>query len=174
MPGPIAGLSLIEPLKEIHECGDFDCGKSELNDWLQRYALQSQRANGARTFIVHDRNAVKGYYSLSAASVRKEESPERLGSGLGKYPIPVVLLARLARDRVYAGAGLGKALLKDAMLRVIQIAENLAVRALIVDAIDEEAVAFYNKAGFVRFPENRMRLMIMLKDMQRNIVQTSR
>jgi GNAT superfamily N-acetyltransferase len=166
VPNGIVELSPIEAIQANHNCHSFDSGKSPLDDWLRRYALQSQLSDGARTFVVHEAQAVKGYYSLASGNVSKRDGPARLGAGLGNYPIPVIVLARLAVDRSYQRRGVGKALLKDAMLRVIRISENVGVRALIVDAIDEEARLFYASAGFAAFPEEGMRLMMLLKDLR--------
>ncbi len=168
MPDPIS-LSSVEALKADHRCGNFDCGKPPLNEWLQRHALSSQRSDGPRTFVVHSSLEVKGYYSLATRHVLKSEGPDRLGAGLGNYPIGVVLLARLALDLSVQKLGLGKALLKDAMLRVMRVSADVGIRALIVDAIDEEARLFYLKNGLVAFPEDRMRLMTLMKDLRANM-----
>lgn len=159
-------LSRVEALSTEHRCDRFDCGKPPLNEWLQQYALASQRSDGPRTFIVHDALDVKGYYSLQSRQVEKSQGPERLGKGLGNYPIGVALLARLALDRSVQGIGLGKAMLKDAMLRVVRVSEDIGVRALIVDAIDDHAREFYERNGFVSFPDNPQRLMMLMKDLR--------
>jgi GNAT superfamily N-acetyltransferase len=169
VPEPLAEFSRVEAIQAAHRCERFDCGKQELNEWLQRHALQSHHSDAARTFVVHQNLEVKGYYSLVSGQVLKGESPPRLGTGLGNFPIPIILLARLAVDLSLQRCGLGKGLLKDAMLRVIRISEDVAVRALIVDAIDEDAQRYYLQAGFVPFPEDRMRLMRMLKDLRANM-----
>jgi GNAT superfamily N-acetyltransferase len=161
-----AELSPVEGIQPEHRCEGFDCGTQILNEWLQRYALQSHRSDAAKTFVVHQKLEVKAYYSLVSGNVSRRESPPRLGSGLGNYPIPIILLARLAVDLSFQRRGVGKALLKDAILRVIRISEDVAVRALIVDAIDDEAKRYYLEAGFVPFPEDQMRLMQMLKDLR--------
>ncbi len=169
MPDPIVTLSPVEVLNRDHRCGNFDCGKPPLNEWLQRHALASQRSDGPRTFVVHSNLQVKAYYSLATHHVLKSEGPERLGAGLGNYPIGVILLARLALDLSVQKLGIGKALLKDAMLRVVRVSADVGIRALIVDAIDEEARQFYLKNGLVAFPEDRMRLMILMKDLRANM-----
>ena len=96
MPDPLAALSSVEAIQPDHRCTNFDCGKPPLNEWLQLYALSSHRSDGPRTFVVHRDLEVKGYYSLATRQVLKSEGPERLGRGLGNYPIGVILLARLA------------------------------------------------------------------------------
>jgi GNAT superfamily N-acetyltransferase len=173
-PGLLAELSTVEALRRDHRCDNFDCGKAELNDWLKRYALQSHLSDSSRTFVVHRNLDVRGYYSLASQHVLKAEGPERLGSGLPNYPIGVVLLARLALDLSVQGIGLGKALLKDAMLRVVGVSYDVGVRAIVVDAIDETARLFYIKHGFVSFRLDPMRLMLMLKDVRASMPDTRR
>jgi GNAT superfamily N-acetyltransferase len=173
-PDPLAELSSVEAIRRDHRCDNFDCGKADLNDWLKRYALQSHVSDSARTFVVHQNLDVKGYYSLASQHVLKAEGPERLGSGLPNYPIGVILLARLALDLSVQGIGLGKALLKDAMLRVVNVSSDVGVRAIIVDAIDESARRFYLKHGFASFPQDSMRLMMLLKDVRISMPGTGR
>jgi GNAT superfamily N-acetyltransferase len=165
VPEPLADLSPVEAIRQDHECENFDCGKTVLNEWLQRYALQNDRSDGARTFVVHQGRAIKGYYSLAGGHVLKQEAPDRVGAGLANHPIPIILLARLAVDQSFQGRGLGRELLQDAMRRVLLVSENVAARALIVDAIDEAARSFYVNAGFREFPD-QMRLFILLKDLR--------
>jgi len=162
----LSELSPVQAIQPEHRCERFDCGTPDLNEWLKRHALQSHRSDAARTFVVHQNLEVKAYYALVSGDVSRRDSPSRLGSGLGNYPIPIILLARLAVDLSFQKRGLGKALLKDAMLRVIRVAEDVAVRALVVDAIDDQAKRYYVEAGFVPFPEDQMRLAVMLKDLR--------
>ena len=166
MSSSLAKLGPIEAIQSEHQCQSFDCGNPVLNEWLKRYALANQRSGGARTFVIHAELQVKAYYSLASGNVLKREGPKRLGSGLGNYPIPIILLARLAVDLSLQRLGVGRALLRDVMLRVIRISEDVGVRALVVDAINEDARNYYIKNGFVAFPEDRMRLMQLTKDLQ--------
>lgn len=169
MPDLPGEFSSVEPIRPDHRCENFDCGKPPLDDWLKRFALQSHRSDGPLTFVVHQKLEVKGYYSLATRHVLKNEGPERLGAGLGNYPIGVVLLARLALDRSVQKLGLGAALLKDAMMRVDRISQDVGVRALIVDAIDAEAGKFYEKHGFSSFPQDPTRLMVLMKDVRASL-----
>jgi len=115
---------------------------------------------------LHRAGRVVGYYSLSAGSVRKEESPARVAKGLAKHPIGVILLARLAVDRNEHGVGLGKALLVDALTRALAAAEAIGARAILVHAIDDEAAAFYKKFGFEPSPLDPKQLMLLMKDLR--------
>jgi GNAT superfamily N-acetyltransferase len=116
--------------------------------------------------VLHRAGRVVGYYSLSAGSVRKEESPTRIAKGLAKHPIGVILLARLAVDRSERGAGLGKTLLVDALSRALTAADAIAARAILIHAIDDEAAAFYKKFGFEPSPLDPKQLMLLMKDLR--------
>jgi GNAT superfamily N-acetyltransferase len=115
---------------------------------------------------MHRAGMVVGYYSLSAGSVRKEESPARIAKGLASHPIGVILLARLAVDGSERGAGLGKALLIDALSRALTAADAIGARAILVHAIDGEAAAFYRKFGFEPSPLDPKQLMLLMKDLR--------
>ena len=160
-------LSAVEVLTGGHDVSHFDCGKHvSLSDWLRRFALANQRSDASRTFVVHRNNAVVGYYSIAAGSVSKEEAPGRIGKGLPNQPIPVVLIGRLAIDRREQGAGLGAALLKDALARIVRAADSLAIRAVLVHAIDEDAARFYKRFGFEESPTHPLHLLLLMKDLR--------
>jgi GNAT superfamily N-acetyltransferase len=112
---------------------------------------------------------VVGYYTLAAGSVGREETPQRVAKGLGQYPVPVILLARLAVDVGEQGHGLGGGLVKDAILRAAQAADIIGVRALLTHAKDEAAQAFYKHFGFEPSPVNELHLFLLMKDMQKTI-----
>jgi GNAT superfamily N-acetyltransferase len=155
-----------EKLLREHDLTRFDCGKAGLTDWLTRYAWTNQQADAAKTYVARRGNRVVGYYSLVASSVRRSDAPERITKGLANHPIGVILLARLAIDQSEKGHGLGKALLKDALLRTAQAAEIVGVRALLVHAIDEEARQFYLHFNFEPAPVDPMHLMLLIKDLR--------
>lgn len=156
----------IEKLSKAHDLSAFDCGKESLNVWLKRFALINQQSDSAQTYVVHRDGVVVGYYALTAGSVRPEESPERVAKGLAKHPIGVILLARLATDKREQGKGLGKALLKDALLRIMSAADAIGARAVLVHAIDEEARKFYEHFGFEKSPVDEFELMLLMKDLR--------
>jgi len=167
MPEPRPSLSSVEPLSEAHDISQFDCGAHEsLNQWLRRFALTNQKSESARTYIVHRGNCVVGYYSVSAGSVSVEEAPGRIAKGLARHPIPVILLARLAVDKSEQGIGLGKALLKDALIRIARAADIVGARAVLVHAIDEPARKFYEHFGFEASPIHELQLMLLMKDLR--------
>ncbi|WP_233259389.1 GNAT family N-acetyltransferase [Ramlibacter sp. WS9] len=149
----------------------FDCGKPSLNEWLARHARQASASGSARAFAVvddaNDARTVAGYYSLAVGQVDSLEVPERVRKGMGQYPIPVVLLARLAVDQRYHGQGVGQGLLRDAITRALTISEQAGVRAMMTHPLDAEAISFYLKFGFIPSPAGEGMLLLLLKDAQR-------
>ena len=155
------------PLTAEFAVADFSCETPAMDDYLIRHALHAQHANTARTFVALRGKRVVGYYSLAAASMEPDEAPPRVLQGVGRYPIPLTLLARLAVDLSEQGAGLGKALLKDAMKRFLISQEQVASRALLVHASDVVARGFYLAYGFEPVPLNPLHLYLLPKDMVR-------
>ncbi|OIQ85966.1 acetyltransferase (GNAT) family protein [mine drainage metagenome] len=160
-------LSAPQALDAHHRLEEFDCGKPALTDWLLRHARQAQGSGSARTFVVCDGERIAGYFSLTVGQIDTLEAPERIRRGMGQYPIPLVILARLAVDLDYRGQGLGFSLLQDAIRRTLAIAEQAGIRALLTHPIDAEAEAFYRRFGFESMPENERQLILLLKDARR-------
>ncbi len=167
----MANDTLLAPalLTKSHEIAGFDCGKAPLNDFLIKYALQSQASGGARTYVMGRGSRVIGYYSLAPASVAPENAPGRVIKGQGRYPVPVILMARFAVDQSEQGKGLGKALLRDALRRALEGAEAIGGRAFLVHAKDEEARAFYQKFGMEESPTNPRHLFFLFKDIRQSL-----
>jgi GNAT superfamily N-acetyltransferase len=159
----------VEKLRADHAIESFDCGREELNRYLLRYAWQNQQAGAAQTYVGLAGDVVIGYYTLAVGHVMREEAPERLTKGLARHPVPIMLLARLAIDHRWQGQGVGKALLKDAMLRTLQAADIAGIRACAVHAKDDDARRFYLKFDFVPSPSDPMHLFVLLKDVRRII-----
>jgi len=150
----------------------FDCGVEELNLYLRKFALNNQNANAARTYVARaeDTGKIAGFYTLAYSSVSVGDSPERLKKGLARHPIPVMLLARLAIDTAYQGMGFGAGLLLDAFQRTLQAAEIGGLRALVVDAKDEKASAFYERYDFTSFgASNPNRLYVLISDLRKSL-----
>jgi len=154
----------------VDHCLDgFDCGNPLLNEWLARYALVNQQANAARTFVVCDHSRVIGFYSLAVGSVQYEEAPPRVQKGLARHPIPIMILARLAVDKTYHGCKFGAGLLKDALLRAVNVSEQAGVRAVFVNAKDQRARSFYEKHGLESSLVDPLWLMFLIKDIKKSI-----
>ncbi|MFJ1270144.1 GNAT family N-acetyltransferase [Legionella lytica] len=158
-----------ETLNKDHDLIGFDSNYPELDDWLKKYAFQAKASGSATTYIVADNNFVVGFYSLTVGQVNIDEASERIKKGMGKYPIPVVILARLAVHHAYQGKGIGRGMLKDAILKTFNTAEQVGVRALLVHAIDEKANAFYKRFGFEPSPLRENQLFLLLKDARKII-----
>lgn len=158
-----------EPIRKLAASDDvdgFDCGQAALNQFLQRHALNSQRASSAQTYVCCAQGRVLGFYSLTVGSVGHEEASARLTKGLARHPVPVMLLARLAVDRQVQGRGIGAALLKDALLRTAQAAEIAGIRALLVHAKDDAAQSWYQGFDFKPSPTDPYHLFLLVKDLK--------
>ena len=153
-----------ESLSPEHPLHTFDCGKPALNDWLLRHARQAQTSGSARTFVVTDGDRVVGYFSLTVGQVDTLDAPERIRKGMGQYPIPVVILARLAVDRAYQGQGIGVGMLQDAIRRTLVIAEQAGIRAMLTHPIDGDAARFYTLFGFIASPLREQQWLLLLKE----------
>ncbi len=144
----------------------FDCGQEPLNQFLQRFALVSQKANSAQTYVCLTNNRVVGFYSLAVGSAAPETVPSRVMKGIARHPVPVMILARLAVDKDHQGQKLGKALLKDALLRTAQAADIAGIRCLLVHAKDDAARAWYEHWEFEASPTDSYHLFLMMKDLR--------
>jgi GNAT superfamily N-acetyltransferase len=155
-------------LERGHDLSAFACGEPELDNYLRKYAWQNHQNRSARTYVTARESRVVGYYTLAAGSVRRDDAPPRVAKGQGNYPLPIILLARLAVDRTEQGKGLGAALLKDALLRAAQAADLIGCRAILVHAKDQLAQAFYSKYGFESSPVDALHLYLLMKDIKAN------
>jgi GNAT superfamily N-acetyltransferase len=144
----------------------FDCGQDALNQFLRRYAFVNQKANSAQTYVCCQVDVVVGFYSLAVGSVDPEIAPSRVMKGLARHSVPVMILARLAVDKDHQRKGLGKALLKDALLRTAQAADIAGIRCLLVHAKDDAARQWYESWEFESSPTDPYHLFLMLKDLK--------
>jgi len=160
------GYEPVRKLEAADSVASFDCGQHALNQFLQRYALVNQKANSAQTYVCCKSGEVVGYYSLVVGSVEPEAAPVRVGKGLARHPVPVMILARLAVDNAHQGMGLGAALLKDALFRTLQAADIAGIRTLLVHAKDDAARAWYEGWEFEPSPTDPYHLFLLLKDLK--------
>jgi GNAT superfamily N-acetyltransferase len=159
-------LSAPQHLTSEHDVSDFDSGVPELDNWLKRRALQNEANRASRTFVITDGKRVIGYYALATGAVSHEVAPGRVRRNMPE-PIPVMVLGRLAVDRQHQGAGLGAALLRDALLRTLQAADVAGIRAVLLHAVSEDARRFYLHHGCAESPGDPMTMMITLADIER-------
>lgn len=157
---PVHKLSIADGVES------FDCGHVALNEFLQRFALVNQRSNSSQTYESCNAGQVAGFYSLAVGSVEPSHSAPRVIKGIPRHPVPVMILARLAIDQRYQRQGLGKALLKNALLRTVQAADIAGIRALLVHAKDEEARNWYRQWEFEESPTDAYHLFLLVKDIK--------
>ncbi len=160
------GYTPVRKLAATDQVDAFDCGQAALNQFLQRYALVNQKANSAQTYVCCQGGVVVGFYSLVVGSVDPESTPSRVMKGLARHPVPVMILARLAVDKVHQRKSLGQALLKDALLRTAQAADIAGIRCLLVHAKDDMALRWYETWEFEPSPTDPYHLFLMLKDLK--------
>jgi GNAT superfamily N-acetyltransferase len=166
-------LGAPRPLDAGHSLDAFDCGKPALNEWLTRHARQAHASGSARTYVVVDGARIAGCFSLAVGQIDSLDAPERARKGMGRYPIPVVILARLAVSVADQGRGLGVGMLQDAIRRTLFVADQAGVRALLTHPIDEAAARFYLRFGFEASPAREQQLLLLLKDARRLLVPNS-
>lgn len=159
----------LERLDARHDVSAFDSGNEELDDWLRRHAFAAQQMDSARTFVLTRNDRVVGYFSLTMGSVLRRDAPANLVRGMPAYPVGMVLLARLAVDRRDQGKGVGALLLSEALRKAITAGEAAAARLVVVDAIDDAAVRFYERFGFLSAPEHPRRLYRRMKDVRSSL-----
>jgi GNAT superfamily N-acetyltransferase len=152
----------IEQLNRSHDRTQFCCGKTSLDQYLQTRASQDEKRRMGRTYVAlrPGDKRVYGYYTLAAGTIPFENLPPGPAKKLPKHPVPVILLARLAVDQSTQGQGLGGHLLGDALKRSVTISKTLGAHAVRVDALDEEARAFYEHYGFISLLDNRLHLFL--------------
>lgn len=152
-------LSAPEPIGPNHDVSAFHCGRPALDDWLRNRAWKAE-GRSARTYVVCvPANIVVGYYSFAAGGVRLEDLPKSLRRNMPPI-VPVTILARLAVDARQHGAGIGKGLLKDGLVRALRASQIIGSAAILVHALDDEAVTFYARYGFVPFPDSSRTLFL--------------
>jgi GNAT superfamily N-acetyltransferase len=157
----------VEPLGKLHDRGSFDCGVPQLNEFLKKLARQQQEKNIGKTFVAVSNQGdpkILGFYTLSAGSIQFVSLPTQVQKKLPRYPVPVAILGRLAVNKSNQGAGVGKALLRDALLRVASVAESdMGVAAVVVDAKNEAAARYYEHYGFQPLRDKPGTLFLLTK-----------
>jgi len=151
------------PLTAADDVARFQCGDDSLDGWLRRHALTNQASGSARTFVTCLDDRVVGYYALASGAVSKASAPVRVAKAMPE-PIPVLLVGRLAVDQEVQGHGLGWRLLRDAILRTVQVADHVGVRALLAHALDQDAADFCARYDFQPSPTDPLHMVLLLKD----------
>ncbi len=153
----------VELLQKSHKKDHFDCGIKSLNDYLIRYARQNDQKSISRTFVAtDDEKVIQGYYSICSASINFKELPENISNQLPRYPIPAACLSRLAVNLKMQGTGLGEHLLFNALKRIYLTSNEMGIKCIIVDSINEEAKSFYESYGFINLPDQNLKLFLLI------------
>jgi GNAT superfamily N-acetyltransferase len=158
-------FSASQLLADHHQTENFASGVASLDDWLKYRARTNQASGASRTFVVCDKHRVVAYYALASGAIHTDSASGRFRRNMPE-PIPVAILARLAVDRSCQGQGLGRAMFRDGARRILNAADIIGIRGIIVHAISEEAKAFYLALGFDPSPIEPMTLMVTLADIR--------
>lgn len=158
----------IEPLTSDHDRRHFECGVHELDYWFRRHARPATTQDDSRTYVALDEtNTVVGFHALAYGSVERRTAPDWAQTG-AKYPVPVLILARLAVSSTAQGNGVGKLLLRDAIDRCVHAADIAGLAALLVHAKDDDAAKFYAHHGFHPSPTDPLHLFVTLNEIRSN------
>jgi GNAT superfamily N-acetyltransferase len=163
---PAPELRSPEHLTPAHDVSAFDSGVPDLDDWLKRRAPANEATGASRTYVVCAGGRVVGYYALATGSVTHVQAPGRVRRNMPD-PVPVMILGRLAVDRAWQGRSLGRSLLRDAVLRTLQVAKIVGIRAILVHAISDQAKRFYERYGFVASSIDPLTLMITVAEAEK-------
>jgi GNAT superfamily N-acetyltransferase len=155
-----------EHLEAHHDSTAFDCGEPELYDWLRLQAFKNEASGASRTYVICAEGRIVGYYALATGAVTRAAATGKVRRQMPD-PIPVMILARLAVDTRYQGQGLGYGLLRDALLRTLQVAAQAGIRAVLLHAMTAGARRFYQRAGFHDSPLDPMTMMITIADIRK-------
>ena len=157
---------VIEPLNNSHDRRNFQCGVAVLDEYIKKQAKQDLKRRISRIFIASEPDnpePIIGFYTLSTLSIEVDQLPEHLARKLPRHAIPAALIGRLAISQQAQGHGVGKMLLVDALKRTLAVSDEIAIYAMVVDAISDEAEHFYQQFGFARLSTDSPRLFLPLK-----------
>lgn len=160
----------LKPITKSLSKSPFDCGYPVLNQYLRLYALKNDRLSIGKTFIAVDPDSSKiaGYLTVSTAQMTASDLPENIRTKLPRYPVPAFRIGKLAVSLDFQGKGGGRWLLFQALQKALQISESVGLFAVIVDAIDKKAKAFYLKFGFVPFWEYPLTLFLPIETIRKS------
>ena len=164
-------LSAPEPLTAAHDGSEFSCGKPTLDHWLKTRALSNQQKGFTAILVVHEAGRVVGYYGLAPTAVVPSVMPRSIRTGQPPNPVPCLLLGQLATDTGWAGQGIGTGLVKHALQRCVQAAGLVGGRALMVNAVDDEAAGFWQRRGFLPSKDDPLVLFRSIADVAASLAE---
>ena len=162
-------ISEPEPLTADHDVSEFSCGKPSLDRWLKTRALSNQEKGFTAVMVVHVADRVVGYYGLAPTAALPATLPRSIRTGQPPDPVPCLLLGQLATDQNYMGQGIGTGLLKHALQRCVTAAGLIGGRALIVNAVDVDAAAFWKRRGFIPSRDDPLVLFRSIADIAASV-----
>lgn len=165
-------LSSPEPLNSAHDVSTFSCGKPALDRWLKTRALSNQEKGFTAVIVVHQDKRVVGYYGLAPTAIVPARLPRSIGTGQPPDPVPCLLLGQLATDEGWRGRGIGTGLVKHALQRCVTASSLIGGRALIVNAVDRDAAAFWMRRGFITSKDDPLVLFRAISDVAASIAAT--
>lgn len=157
-------------LKSILEVSEkdlklFSCGNNDLDNFLKKHALNNDRTNIGKTFLIEDMDEIVGFFTLCSASIKYQELPGHSSVALPKYPIPCIKIARLGVKKERQGKGYGKALLKEAFLKILSVVDSVGTKLVVVDA-KESSASFYEQFGFSKLQENKLSYFLLIETLK--------
>lgn len=164
----MSSYNVPRPISATDDLATFDSGEPTLDDYLRTRALANHVGGASRCFVTCQDGHVAGYYAIASGALSHSNSTGKFRRNMPD-PIPVILLSRLAVDRKHQGRGLGESLLRDAITRAIQVAEQIGVRAILVHALHDQARSFYIRYNFEPSPTDPLHLMLLIKDAQTSV-----
>jgi GNAT superfamily N-acetyltransferase len=166
-------ISAPEPLNERHDLSQFTCGKPSLDNWLKHRALSNHKKGFTAVMVAHDAGRVVGYYGLAPTAIIPAAMPRSIRTGQPPDPIPCLLLGQLATDSDWVGKGIGTGLVKHALERCVEAAALIGGRALVVNAVDEDAATFWGRRGFILSKDDPMILFRSIADIAASLAAAS-
>lgn len=165
-------LSAPTLLSADHRLENFDSGEPSLDEWLKKRAIKNNVSGASRCFVISDdKKEVIGYYCLAAGAIGRSSAPKSMQRNMPDS-LPVLILGRLAIDKKYHNKGLGSALLRDAMMRSVNIAEDAGIFAILIHSLTEQAKRFYISRGFIESPLDSMTLFMTLETIRTILTET--
>ncbi len=159
----------IETLRADHELSKFSCGRKTLDEFLRLHALANQNLDSSKTFVTCEGSRVIGYYTTTFSSIEAAKTPRSIAARMPRdYPIPVMVLGRLAVDAEFQGKDLGTALLKHALAGAVKASTLAGLKSVLVDAADEKAKSFYQRFEFEVSPHDPLCLHLSIQDIRYN------
>lgn len=161
-----------EPLQASHDVADFSCGKPTLDRWLKTRALSNQEKGFTAVIVVHENNRVVGYYGLAPMAIVPGRLPRSIRTGQPPDPVPCLLLGQFATDERWSGRSIGTGLVKHALQHCVTAASLVGGRALIVNAVDDEAATFWKRRGFIVSKNDPLVLFRSISDIAASIAES--